>query len=111
MDQRVAHQVVLFEFAFRQAGGEMRTVDGNVEFLEDVRQRTQMVLVTVGEHYRSDVVAILFEEVKIRNANVNTVSSLFGKAHAGVENDHLILVTHSHAIHPKLADTAEGDDL
>jgi hypothetical protein len=70
-----------------------------------------MVFVTVGENYCGDVVAILFEEVEIRNANVNAVSGLFRKAHSGVEDEHLILITHSHAIHPKLADTAERNDL
>ena len=89
----------------------MGTIDGNVEFLEDIRQRAQMIFVTVGEHYSSDVVAILFKEVEIGNANVNTVSSLLGKTHAGVEDEHLVPITHSHAIHPKFADTAERDNL
>lgn len=111
MDKRVAHQIVLFEFAFRQSGGEMGTIDRNVEFLEDIRQRTQMVFVTVGEYYSGYVVPVFFEEVEIGNANINAVSSLFGKAHTGVEDKHLIPITHSHAIHPKLADTAEGNDL
>jgi replication fork clamp-binding protein CrfC len=67
--------------------------------------------VTVGEHYRCYVVAVFFEELEIGNAHVNTVSSLLGKTHTGVEDEHLVPITHSHAIHPKFADTAERDNL
>jgi hypothetical protein len=50
-------------------------------------------------------------KIKVRDADVDAVSRLFGKAHAGVENQHLVAVAHSHAIHSKLADTAERNDL
>ena len=69
-----------------------------------------MIFVTVRENDRGDVVAILFEEVEVGNADIDAVGSLFGKAHAGVEDEHLVAVAHSHAIHPKLADTAEGNN-
>ena len=70
-----------------------------------------MVFVSVGQDYRGDVVAILFEKIEVGNANVNTVGGLFGKSHARVQDEHLIPVSHSHAIHPKLADAAERNDL
>ena len=70
-----------------------------------------MVLVSVSKNYRSDVVAILFEKIEVGNANINPVGGLFGESHARVEDEHLISVSHSHAIHPKLADTAERNDL
>jgi hypothetical protein len=89
----------------------MGTVNRNVEFLQDVGQCADVVFMTVSENYCSDVIAILFEKIEVRNTNVNAVSGLFGKTHARVKDEHLILVTHSHAIHPKLADTAEGNDL
>ena len=70
-----------------------------------------MILVSVGEHYRGYVVAILLEKIEVRNADVNAIGRLFRKAHARVKNEHLILITHSHAIHSKLADTAERNYL
>jgi len=45
-----------------------------------------------------------------RYTDVDSIAVL-GKPHPGVENQHLVAVTHSHAIHSKLADTAERDDL
>src|SRR5712692_7959491 len=109
MKQHVAEQLMLIEFAFRESGREMRSVNRNVELLEYIRQRAQVVFVTMCENYCRDVVAILFEKIKVRNGDINAVRSLFGKAHAGVEDQHLVAVTHDHTIHPKLADTAERD--
>ena len=111
MQQHVAEKVVFFEFAFSQAGGEVRTVNRDVESLQDVRQRPQMIFVTVCEDYRGDVIAKFVEKVEVWDRNVYAVSRLFRKAHSGVENYHLVAVTHSHTIHSKLADTAEWDDL
>src|SRR6185436_14040245 len=111
MNQSVANQVVFFEFAFRQAGGEMRTVNGNVELLQQVRQRAEMIFVSVRQHDGGDVVAILVEKVEVRNGNIDAVRGLLRKAHAGVENQHLVAVTHRHAVHSKLTDTTERNDL
>src|SRR6185369_5153680 len=70
-----------------------------------------MIFVTVREDDCGDVLAILVEKAKVWVRDVDAVSRLFGKAHPGVENDHLVAVSHSHTIHSKLADTAEWDDL
>jgi hypothetical protein len=111
MHQSVAYKVVLFQLALGEAGREMRTVDRDVEFLQDVRQRAQVVFVPVSKYYCSNVIPILFEEVKIRNANVYTVGIFLGESHARVKDEHFVSETHSHAIHPELADTAERDNL
>jgi hypothetical protein len=70
-----------------------------------------MIFMPVSEDNGRDVIAIFFEEIKVGNTNVNAVGGLFGKTHAGVKDEHLIFITHSHAIHSKLADTAERNDL
>ena len=70
-----------------------------------------MIFVTVRQDDGGDVVAILFEEIEVRNGDIDAVGGFFRKAHAGVENEHLVAIAHSHAIHSKLADTAERNDL
>src|SRR5882672_4366887 len=111
MQQNVAKQVMFFQLALSQSGGKVGTVNWNVEFLQNVGQRPEVVLMPVREYYSGYVVAILFEEFEVRNADVYSVRSLFGKAHAGIKDQHFILVTHSHAIHSKLADAAERNNL
>src|SRR5215210_717828 len=88
MQQHVAKQIVFFEFAFSEAGGEVGTVDGDVESLKNIRQSPKMIFVTVRQNYGRDVVAILVEEAEVRDGDVDAVSRLFRKAHAGVENQH-----------------------
>jgi hypothetical protein len=111
MQQHVIEEFVFFEFAFREARSEMRAVDRDVELLQKVRQRTQMIFVTVREDDGGDVVFVLVEKTKIRNRDIHAVGRFLGKAHPGVENQHLVAVPQSHAIHSKLADTTEWDDL
>src|SRR6185503_1391518 len=111
MQQHVPKQVVFFEFALRESGGEVRAVDGNVELLQEVWKRTKVIFVTVCEDDGGDVVPVLVEKTKIRNRHIDSVGRFLRKAHPGVENQHLVAVPHSHAIHSKLADTTERDDL
>src|SRR5215510_13424484 len=111
MEQYVAQQVMFFEFAFGQARGEVGTIDRDVEFLQDVRERAEMIFVPVREDDGGDVFAIFVEKTEVRDGDIDSVRGLFGKTHASVENQHLVAITHCHAIHPKLADTAERNDL
>jgi len=87
------------------------TVNRNVEFLQDIRKRAEVVFVPVSEDNGGDVLAILFKEIEVRNTNVDAIGRLFRKPHAGVEDNHLVLVTHRHAIHSKLAYSTERNDL
>src|SRR5258707_15896459 len=111
MQKGVAEQVMFFKLALGESGREVRTVNRNVEFLQNVGQRAEVVLVAMSEHDGRDAIAVLFQEVEIRYADVDAIGCLFRKAHARVEDDHVILVTHCHAIHSKLADAAERNDL
>src|ERR1041385_1744031 len=70
-----------------------------------------MILVTMRENNRGDVIFVLVQKTKIRNRDIDAVSRFLGKAHPGVENQHLVAVAQSHAIHSELADTTERDDL
>src|SRR6266404_6938969 len=107
MQQYIAENAVLVELAFRQPEREARSINRNIELLQNVWQRAQMIFVSMGEDYRGDLVAILFEDLEIRNADIDPIDALFGKPHARVDNDHFVAITQQRAIHPKLADAAE----
>ena len=111
MHQSIAKQVMFLQLALSQSGGEVGTVNRDVEFLQDVRERAEVVLVPVSQNNGGDVLAILFKEIEVRNTNVDAIGRLFRKPHAGVEDNHFILVTHRHAIHSKLAYPTERNDL
>ena len=65
-----------------------------------------MILVSVRQHESGEVIAVFFEEIKVRDRDVDTIRRLLGKTHAGIDDDHLIAVADTHAVHPEFADTA-----
>ena len=70
----------------------------------------EVILMAVREYDGHNVLLILFEDFEIGNANVYAVDALFGKAHARVEDEHLVAVAQQSAVHSELADTAEGNN-
>src|SRR6266496_6175787 len=110
MQQHVSQKVMLIKFAFRQTQREMRRVNRNVELFQDVRQRAQMIFMTVRENNGGDLVPILFEYIEIRNGNIDAIGALFGKAHAGIYDDHFVAKAQQRAIRSKLADAAERNN-
>ena len=66
-----------------------------------------MVFVPVGEYDGGQVVAILLEEIEVRDRDIDTKRRLFGKTHAGIDHDHFVAVPDAHAIHSKFADAAQ----
>ena len=70
----------------------MRRVNRNVELLQNIRQRAEVIFVSVREDDGSDVLPVLFEKIEIGNADIDAVDALFGKAHARVEHEHLVAV-------------------
>jgi hypothetical protein len=87
------------------------TINRDIEFLQNERQGPQMVFVSMSEDDGSDVIAILFKDVEIGNADIDAVDTFLGESHARIDDDHLVTAAHKRAVHPKLADTAEGYDL
>ena len=69
-----------------------------------------MVFVPVCQHQRRQVIAVFFKKIEIGNGNIDTEGRFLGKAHAGINNDHLIAVPDAHAVHPEFADAAERYD-
>ena len=111
MDQYLAEHLVFFETFFGQGDRKTRGINRQIEFLEDVGQCPDVVFVAVREDDRGQVVAIFFEKIEIRNRYVDAIRRFLGKAHAGVDDDHLIGVPDAHAVHPEFADPAQGNYL
>ena len=110
MQHHVAQDSMLIQLAFRQSQREARRVNGNVDPFQHVRQRANVILVPMRENNRGDLLPILFEDFEIRNANIDAIDALFGKAHARIEHQHLVPKPQQSTVHPELADTAEGND-
>src|SRR5258708_3180197 len=93
MQHHITQDAVLIKLALRQAEREARSVNRNIEPLQNVRESAEMIFVPVRKDNPRNLFAILFEDLEIRNTDIDTIDALFGKAHAGVDNDHLVTVT------------------
>src|SRR6476660_3892434 len=110
MQHYVTEKSVLIQLALCQAQREVRRINRHVDLLQDVRQRADMIFMSMRENNRRDVLLVLFEDFEIRNADIDAVDALFGKAHARVEHQHLVAAAQQSTVHPELADSAEGND-
>ena len=110
MHQNVVEHLEFVKTLFRQRQREARSVNRQIVFFENVRQRTNVVLVAVREDNGGQVVAVLFEKVEIRYRNVDAERRFLWKTHTGVDDDHLVAVPDTHAVHPELADPAKRYD-
>lgn len=65
---------------------------------------------TMRENNGRYVLLVLLEDFEVGNADIDAVDTLFGKAHSGIEHQHLVAVAQQRTVHPELADAAEGND-
>src|SRR5438270_10992743 len=110
MQQHVTQDSMLIKLALRQTKREVRRINRDIEFLQNVRQRAQMIFMTVREDDRGYLFAVLFEDFEIRNRNSDFVDALFGKAHARSDDNPPVAKALQRAIHAKLPNAAQGHD-
>jgi hypothetical protein len=64
----------------------VRRVNRNVDLLQHIRQRAEVIFVPVREDDCSDLLPVLLEDFEIGNADIDAIDALFGKTHARVED-------------------------
>ena len=111
MDGGLFGQFVFAEAAFDQRLGKARCVDRRVELRKDVRDRTNVVLVTVREHQPSQLVLVVEQIGDVGDDDVDAQQFPARKHHACVDDDDVIPATQSEHVHPELAEPTERDDL
>ena len=91
----------------RQAGAD----EGDVALeLQQVRNRADVVFVTVRQDEPDDVVEARLDRLEIRQDQVDTRLVLLGEEHAAVDDEELALVLEDGHVAADLAETAEGED-
>jgi hypothetical protein len=83
-----------------------RRIDRDVVAREQVRQRSDVVLVAMGEDHSAQVTA-LGEKTELGDDDVDAEMVLAGKHDAGVDHDAVGAAAIEHHVHPELAEAAE----
>ena len=70
-----------------------------------------MVFVAVGENDALHLLAVFGQVGNIGDDNIDAQQFGFRKHQAGVDDDDVVTPAHGHAVHPELAEAAEGYDV
>ena len=75
---RLRHHM-LFELVFDQAHSKLCCINRSIYFLENIWKRSNMILVSMGDHKASDLINIFLEVCDIRNDKVNSQHIISGE--------------------------------
>ena len=106
----VTEQFVLGEFILKDAERQLCPVDGYVDHLEKVRDRSYMVLMTVGDEDTLYFIRVFFEIREVRYDEVDTGHILFGKRDPAVNDDDIRAVFEDGDVLSYLVESSEHHD-
>ena len=101
---------MLLQLQPHQAQGHPGGVNGGVEGPQDIGQRPNVVLVTMGEEDPPDSVLVLDEVTHVGDHHVDAVHVVIGEAHAHVHHDDVVSVLVDREVLADLIETAQGND-
>ena len=107
----VVQQSVLVKLVFDVGQGELRAPDRHVQLAQDPGQAADVVFVTVGENDALHPLPVFGQVGNIRDNNVDAQQFGLGKHQAAVDDDNIVTPSDGHAVHPELAQAAEGYDV
>ena len=102
---------VLAQLAFGEADGQPRAVDGDIELLQDKRQRADVVLVAVGQNNPLDHLFVLQQIGDVRDDQIYPELVRAREGEAAVNDDNFVAAAHGGHVFADFADPAERDNL
>ena len=109
-DLRMVKQVMLFELELNDRRRQRRCIDRHVKLLEHIRDRANVVLVSVRDDHAADAVFVGLQVADVRDDHVNAVEVLIRKAHAAVDKEHILAILVNGEVLADLTEPAERDD-
>ena len=109
-DLRMVQQVVLFQPELNDRSRQRGRIDRHIQLLEHIRDRTDVILMTVGDDHAADAVFVRLQIADIGDDQIHTVEVLIRKAHAAVDKEHILAVLVDGEVLADLTKPAERDD-
>src|SRR5215831_5866939 len=101
----LVEQAMLLKLVLYQSHRKPRAIDGNIEIRQNEWQRTDMVLVTMGEENGFDFVSVLEKVTYIRNDDVDSEQFFVGEHHASINDDDCSVAPKRHHVHAEFTET------
>ena len=106
----LVQQAVLLQLQLDEPGAHAGGIDRGVDGPEDIGQRTDVVLMPVGDKDAPDLVLVLDQIAHIGDDHVDAVHIVIGKAHAAVDHHDVSSVFVYGEVLPDLVQTAQRND-
>ena len=84
---------VLLETSLKDAERQARAVNRHIDFLEHIRQGTDMVLMAVREHNGLDFILVFNQIADVRNDEVDAEHILIRKHQTRIDDENFIIHT------------------
>ena len=107
----VLEQSMLFQFVFHVGEREFSAPDWHIQFAQNPRQRPDVVFVSVGQDDAANFLPVLHQIGNIGYNNIDAEEFGFRKHEAGIDDNDVVPPAYGHAVHPELAQAAEGHNL
>src|SRR6266478_7815733 len=107
--RRRIEQTGFSDALFYQRQREPRSVNGNVQIAQNVRQRADVIFVAVSQNDGPYVLAILLQIGDVWNDQIDAQQFGLWKHHTGIDHDDVVAVAKRHHVHAELTETAEGN--
>ena len=100
----------LAQFIDNDSEGHPRSVHGNIQLPQHVRQRPDMVLMTVGQKNGSNTILVFDQILHVGNHIVDTGQVLIGERHPAIQDNDILATLDKGHILADLIQAAQGYD-
>ena len=107
----VVEQSVLVELVLDIGQREFGAPHRHVQLGQNPGQRADVVFVPVRKNDAAHLLAVLDQVGNVGHNNIDAQQFGFRKHQAGVDDDDVVAPAHGHAVHPELAQSAQGHNL
>ena len=93
-----------------EAGGETGAIDGDVQLFEDIGNRADVILVTVGDEHTPQLFLVGHQIGKIGDHQIHAVHIFIGETDTAVHHDHILAILQDGDVLADLIQTAQRDN-
>jgi hypothetical protein len=102
---------MLVKLVFDVGQRELGSPDGDLQFRKKPGERTDVVLVPVGEDDGANALPVFGEIRDVRDNDIHAEEFGLREHQSGVDYDYVVAPAHGHAIHAELAEATQRDYL
>ncbi len=107
---RGVHHLVLRKFVLNQSDGQLCSVNRNIDLLENIRQRSDVVLMSVCDDKALDLVDVVLQIGDIRDDTVDSEHVILRKGETAVHHNDTVLIFEGSNVHSDLLQAAQRDN-